>query len=177
MKPRAAAHLRKRAIIDGSYGSFDPTKGVCLVISLALYVAIFTLLVSLLSGGWNPEWDTHKKMFFLRPFRTHIRDRSRDQRAEKITKALETVVPQRIEKYRQEVDERRPVKDIAYHFKRAANLEKGRRDKRQALTPGKVRVLEKKKKERNKHFNMDSDFAQMESMDFDPHVDELEAVE
>ena len=29
---RAAAHMRKRSVIDGSYGSFHPTKGIiCLV--------------------------------------------------------------------------------------------------------------------------------------------------
>jgi hypothetical protein len=78
VKPRAAAHLRKRSVIDGSYGSFDPRR-----------------------GGWNPEWDTHKNMYFLRPWKTHKRDRDREARAAKITKALETVVPQRIEKYRQ----------------------------------------------------------------------------
>ena len=36
---RAKAMLRKHAIIDGTYGTFQP------------YV-----------GGWDPAWDTHKKV-------------------------------------------------------------------------------------------------------------------
>lgn len=39
----------------------------------------------------------------------------------------------------QEVQDRRPVKDIAYLFKRAVLLEKGRRDRRKDITPGRAR--------------------------------------
>ncbi len=51
------------------------------------------------TGGWNPEWDTPKKMYFLRPFKGHIRDRNRAERASKITKAMEQM-PAKIQKYR-----------------------------------------------------------------------------
>lgn len=60
---RKAADLRKRAIVDGTFGSFQllgPNNQVV--------------------GGWNPDWDVPRKMFSLRPPKGHIRDRTREMR-------------------------------------------------------------------------------------------------
>ena len=54
---RIAADVRKRAIVQGTYGSF-----------------------SLPIGGWDPAWDETKKMFVMKPFRGHSRDRTRKER-------------------------------------------------------------------------------------------------
>ncbi len=32
-------------------------------------------------GGWNPDWDPLRKIVSLRPYKTHIRDRDRQQRS------------------------------------------------------------------------------------------------
>ena len=60
---RIAAKLRKRAIVDGTFGSFK------------LLDANNNIL-----GGWDPAWDQPKKLYFLRPFKGHIRDRTRQSR-------------------------------------------------------------------------------------------------
>jgi hypothetical protein len=54
---RIAADVRKRAIVQGTYGSF-----------------------SLPVGGWDPAWDETKKMFVMRPYKGHLRDRNRKER-------------------------------------------------------------------------------------------------
>ena len=55
-------------------------------------------------------------MFALRPNRGHKRDRTRPERAEKITKALKGQ-PDRFDKLAQEVKDRKPKKDILFMFK------------------------------------------------------------
>ena len=60
---RLAAKARKRAIIDGTFGSFsllDENKKAL--------------------GGWDPSWDTPRKFYFLRPPKGHIRERNRQAR-------------------------------------------------------------------------------------------------
>ena len=54
---RKAAVLRKRAIVEGSFGSFIPNV-----------------------GGWDPAWDEPKKMYMLKPTKGHKRDRTREKR-------------------------------------------------------------------------------------------------
>lgn len=41
----------------------------------------------------------------------------------------------------QEVEDRRPVKDIVYRFKRAALLEKGKKERRKPVSPAKLRLV------------------------------------
>lgn len=91
---RVAAVLRKRAILHGTYGSFDPKL-----------------------GGWDPAWDTPRKIVTMRPHKGHKRERNRAERAAKITKAMEGM-PARVEKYRQEAQDRKPVKGLRYFIKR-----------------------------------------------------------
>jgi len=31
-------------------------------------------------GGWKAEWDKPKKIYFLRPFKGHLRERNRPER-------------------------------------------------------------------------------------------------
>jgi hypothetical protein len=85
---RKAAMARKKAIIDGTYGSFSPVY-----------------------GGWLPEWDTPRKIYPLRPMKMHSRERSRPARADKITKAMQGM-DDKIAKYRQEIADKRPKKDM-----------------------------------------------------------------
>lgn len=54
---RKAADIRKRAIIEGTFGTWDPNY-----------------------GGWDPAWDEPKKMYMLRPSKEHKRDRTREKR-------------------------------------------------------------------------------------------------
>lgn len=89
-----AANLRKRAIADGTYGAFEPDL-----------------------GGWDPAWDTQRKMFIMKPFKGHLRERNRPERARKVTVAMEGM-PARLGKLRQEVEDRKPKKDITFLFKR-----------------------------------------------------------
>ena len=60
---RIAANLRKRAIVDGTFGSFKlldkDNKPL---------------------GGWDPSWDEPKKIHFIRPPKGHARDRNRQIR-------------------------------------------------------------------------------------------------
>ena len=74
-------------------------------------------------GGWDPAWDQPRKVFMYRPFRGHKRERTREGRADKITKAMEKQ-PARLSAMKDEVNSRKPVKDINYLFKRAAEFAK-----------------------------------------------------
>ena len=65
VSPRKAAVVRKRAIIEGTYGTFCPYF-----------------------GGWLPEWDKQRKMDFIRVPKGHKRERTRAARAETITQAM-----------------------------------------------------------------------------------------
>lgn len=95
---RIGKAMRKRSIVDGTYGSFSATQ-----------------------GGWDPAWDEPGKMFMLRPYRGHLRERNRDARATKITQAMEKM-PKRISDMEADIASRKPVKDIGYLFKRVAAI-------------------------------------------------------
>ena len=91
---RVAANVRKRALVEGKFGTFSAEE-----------------------GGWDPEWDLPRKMFMMRPFKGHVRERNRDVRAKKITDAM-TSMPDRLSSLDKEVASRRPKKDIAFMFKK-----------------------------------------------------------
>ena len=91
---RVAANVRKRALVEGTFGTFSEEK-----------------------GGWDPEWDSPRKMFMMRPFKGHVRERNREERAKKITDAMATM-PERLHNLEKEVASRRPKKDITFMFKK-----------------------------------------------------------
>ena len=93
VKPRAAAMVRKRAVIEGTVGSFCQHF-----------------------GGWLEEWDVQKKVFMPRANRGHLRERNRAQRADKITRAM-TEQTKKVEAYREDVQSRRPDRSALYLFK------------------------------------------------------------
>lgn len=64
-------------------------------------------------------------MHLLRPNKGHVRERNRPDRASKIDTAMKGM-PARISKYEQEVESRKPKKDVFFMFKRIADL-KGRK--------------------------------------------------
>ena len=91
---RVAANVRKRALVEGTFGTFSAEE-----------------------GGWDPQWDSPRKMFMMRPFKGHARERNREVRAKKITDAMATM-PERLSNLDKEVASRRPKKDIAFMFKK-----------------------------------------------------------
>ena len=71
---RKAAVMRKAAIADGTFGSFDTSTGI----------------------GWDPQWDVdvyhvRGNISALRPPKGHKRERTRETRAQKIESNLATV--------------------------------------------------------------------------------------
>jgi len=54
---RNQADLRKRSIVEGTYGQFIPNV-----------------------GGWDPKWDVPKKMFVIKPNKGHGYERNRQDR-------------------------------------------------------------------------------------------------
>jgi hypothetical protein len=108
--------------VVGLYGSFDAVKG----------------------RGWDSKWDELKvkKMYFLRPHKGHLRERSRPERAAKITKAMQAM-PERIAKYEQEVRDRKPKRDIPSLFARVARISKTK----VSQAPGQNKPFRKPKKD------------------------------
>jgi hypothetical protein len=113
---RKAADLRKIAIKDGTFGSF--TANV---------------------GGWDPTWDTPRKMFMLRPYKGHLSDRTREDRAKKIEAAMKAM-PDRIAKFEKDIDAKRPRKDFTFYLKRMKDIA----TKKQGRPVGAVVPLKKK---------------------------------
>lgn len=68
---RVAGVIRKQAIQEGTFGSFDPETG----------------------KGWDPKWDAVRQTgtMQLRPPKLTTRQRTREQRATKIEKLMEDV--------------------------------------------------------------------------------------
>lgn len=56
---RNQADLRKRSIVEGTYGQFIPNV-----------------------GGWDSKWDVPKKMFVIKPNKGHSYERNRQDRYE-----------------------------------------------------------------------------------------------
>jgi hypothetical protein len=93
VKPRVAAMVRKRAIIDGTMGSFNEEK-----------------------GGWLEEWDRVRKVTIPRSPKGHIRDRTRQNRADKITRAMEGM-PKKLADHKDDVESRRPERGPLHLFR------------------------------------------------------------
>mmetsp|Transcript_1382 Transcript_1382/g.1842 ORF Transcript_1382/g.1842 Transcript_1382/m.1842 type:complete len:137 (+) Transcript_1382:64-474(+) len=64
---RKAADQRKKAVIEGTFGSF-----------------------SIEHGGWDPKWDKCQRPITARPFKGHKQERNRTERVQKIEKNLES---------------------------------------------------------------------------------------
>ena len=101
---RRASVMRKKSIQEGTFGSFDATTG----------------------KGWDPAWDMELAKgnalkgtgrYRLRPSKKTKRERTREQRAQKIEKNLEDMDEQ-IAQYYYEKSQDKPVKNFEYYFKK-----------------------------------------------------------
>lgn len=106
---RAANVIRKQAIQQGTYGSFDSTTGI----------------------GWDPKWDIelantngnghngyiNSGRYNIRPSKTTKRVRTREQRAQKIEQNMKTM-DEKIDQYYTEKSEQKPIKDFEYYYKK-----------------------------------------------------------
>ncbi len=95
---RIAANIRNRALRDGTFGAFEPEL-----------------------GGWDPAWDSVRKVHMMKPYKGHARERNRAERARKVTASMEGM-PARFEKLVKDANDRKPKQDIAYLFKRIQSL-------------------------------------------------------
>jgi len=101
---RVANDIRKQAIQDGSYGTFDTNTGL----------------------GWDPEWDLalyanqYKVTRFggIQPSKKTSRERTRAERAAKIQDNLETRLEKMEEYYSQREESRVQEKGFEATFKR-----------------------------------------------------------
>jgi len=100
---RVAKELRKHAIHQGTYGSFE--NGV----------------------GWDPAWDaalsTKQKYGRLQPPKLNKYVRTREERARKIDEAVSTM-DQQIEDYYQEKHDAKPVKDFDWLYKKLSSSQR-----------------------------------------------------
>mmetsp|Transcript_9669 Transcript_9669/g.16140 ORF Transcript_9669/g.16140 Transcript_9669/m.16140 type:complete len:156 (-) Transcript_9669:149-616(-) len=103
---RVAADLRKKAIREGTYGSFNAQTGV----------------------GWDPQWDRKNNntssssssmpgsMHLRKPTKPNQQLRNREERAQRIETLLEGM-DDKIENYYVEKQENKPVKNFEHIFK------------------------------------------------------------
>mmetsp|Transcript_7152 Transcript_7152/g.12831 ORF Transcript_7152/g.12831 Transcript_7152/m.12831 type:complete len:144 (-) Transcript_7152:136-567(-) len=96
LSKRVAAKVRKQAILDSTYGTFDATTG----------------------RGWDASWDKPGKIASIRPFKETKRERTREVRATKIEGLMEQM-EQKIENYRSEIEAKKPIKNMEYKYKLA----------------------------------------------------------
>jgi hypothetical protein len=75
-------------------------------------------------GGWDSTWDEPRQIHFVRPLKGHKEERNREERAQKIDAAMKSM-PDKLKKYQQEANDRKPKKDILFHYKRLADLARG----------------------------------------------------
>ena len=93
---RVAADLRKKAIREGTYGSFCRETGV----------------------GWDPIWDNPGRLPNMRaPKGVEKAQKSREERAQKIEKKLETMDEQ-IEEHLNMLRNRKPEKNFENYYKK-----------------------------------------------------------
>lgn len=100
---RKSRGMRRRALQEGTYGSFDATTGI----------------------GWDPQWDVELAKhggggtgrIRLRPNKKTSRERTREQRAQKIEKNLEDM-DENIAQYHVDRSKQKPVKNFDYYFKK-----------------------------------------------------------
>jgi hypothetical protein len=101
---RVANGLRKQALREGTYGSFDKATGV----------------------GWDPTWDIILKnnqynvtrFGGILPPKKTSRERSREDRANKLEEKLETRLEQMEEYYTEKEESRVQDKSFEAHYKR-----------------------------------------------------------
>lgn len=91
LSARAQAKLRKSAILEGVFGSFDVSTG----------------------KGWDPNWDKIGKVsgFSMRYPKLHKNERNREDRARKIEVRMEGM-DKRIEEYREAKIQQKPEPGI-----------------------------------------------------------------
>jgi hypothetical protein len=70
---RVATYIRKRAIVEGTYGKFIPHIG-----KNCMFLSLHSNHSSL--GGWDPAWDDQRKFHLIKPMKGHLRDRTRAKR-------------------------------------------------------------------------------------------------
>lgn len=93
---RVAADLRKKALINGTYGAFNTETGV----------------------GWDPKWDKNGRMPNLRkPTGDGRALESREKRAVKIENKMADM-PQQIEDHRNMLKGRKPEPSFENYYKR-----------------------------------------------------------
>uniref|UniRef100_A0A7S1XMQ3 MRPL25 domain-containing protein n=1 Tax=Phaeomonas parva TaxID=124430 RepID=A0A7S1XMQ3_9STRA len=89
------ARLRKTALMEGTFGKFDPATG----------------------KGWDPAWDPVSKVVPFRPRRLRRRERTREERFQRIQTKLKDV-DRLAEENRLERKARKPVIGIAETYKK-----------------------------------------------------------
>jgi hypothetical protein len=96
--------LRKRAVREGTYGSFDATLG----------------------KGWDPAWDIDLAKsghgggtgrIRIRPNKKTSRERTREQRAQRIEKNMEDM-DENMAQYYLDMKAQKPVKNFEWYFKK-----------------------------------------------------------
>lgn len=95
VKARQAARIRKVALIEGTYGSFDFETG----------------------RGWDPAWDKPGKIGRLQRPKETKRERTRESRALKIENLMENM-DTKVEQYREELEKRKPPEGIESYLKK-----------------------------------------------------------
>ena len=106
---RVAATLRKQAIRDGVFGSYDPNTGI----------------------GWDPQWDIDSTTtesnqlpwMQIRPHKETKRERTREDRAVKIETLLEGA-DDKILQYRIAQREKKPERGIEVLLKKMTSANK-----------------------------------------------------
>ena len=119
---RLAAMIRKRAINDGTFGSFDSQRGkhpTCAITVASTPNANDSTLIRATGavGGWNPAWDAYKKPIVRRPPKLRSKERTREDRFQRIHDRL-AEQPQKIEENRRSIEEAKPKPGIATLYKR-----------------------------------------------------------
>lgn len=92
---RVAARIRKTALIENTFGTFDRETG----------------------KGWDPAWDAPRKIQRIRPAKETKRERTREMRAQKIETLLESM-DEKIDEFRKQQIEKKPVMGIENVIKR-----------------------------------------------------------
>jgi hypothetical protein len=92
---RVAADLRKKAMIEGTYGTFNTETG----------------------AGWDPKWDNPGRMPSLKAPKDSRSFQSREKRAVKIETKLADM-DQQIEDHREMLRSRKPEPSFENYYKR-----------------------------------------------------------
>lgn len=92
---RKAAMARKRAILEGNYGAWDPETGL----------------------GWDPAWDRMRKVVVMKPPKGRKHDREQPRRLQRVAEGL--AAQERLQAdYRKDVEARKPVKGLMQFLKK-----------------------------------------------------------